>query len=91
MQKGRSYAVLDGVQGCDRFTGMKLASGMNGHNTCWVEGETRMYIDGEECPSLNHTGTEDCFCGTCAFGNDIEQTFRGLYVGMQAILYHGHV
>ena len=63
---------------------------MNGHNTCWVEGETKMYIDGEQYPSLNYTGTEDYFCGAYAFGNDIAlhryQTFQGLYVGMHAIL-----
>lgn len=90
VQKGRSYVVLDGVQGKGRFIGVTLASGMNGHNTCWVEGEAKMYIDGEQYPSLNYTGTEDYFCGAYAFGNDIElhryQTFQGLYVGMHAIL-----
>jgi len=90
VQKGRSYVVLDGVKGRGRFIGMTLASGMNGHNTCWVEGEAKMYIDGEIYPSMNYTGTEDYFCGAYAFGNDIElhkyQTFNGLYVGMHAIL-----
>ena len=90
VQKGRSYVVLDGVKGPGRFIGMTLASGMNGHNTCWVEGEAKMYIDGEQYPSLNYTGTEDYFCGAYAFGNDIElhryQTFHGLYVGMHAII-----
>jgi len=90
VQKGRSYVVLDGVKGRGRFIGLTLASGMNGHNTCWVEGEAKMYIDGEQYPSLNYTGTEDYFCGAYAFGNDIElhkyQTFQGLYVGMHAIL-----
>lgn len=90
VQKGRSYVALDGVQGRGCFIGMTLASGMNGHNTCWVEGAAKMYIDGEEYLSLNYTGTEDYFCGAYAFGNDIElhhyQTFHGLYVGMHAIL-----
>jgi len=88
--KGRSYVVLDGIEGPGRFVGMTLASGMNGHNTCWVEGEIKMYLDGEPYPSLNYTGTEDYFCGAYAFGNDIKmhkyQTFQGLYVGMHAIL-----
>lgn len=48
-----------------------------------------MYIDGDTYPTLNYTGTEDYFCGSYAFGNDIilnkYQTFSGLYVGMHAI------
>jgi len=88
--RGRSYTVLDGIQGRGRFLGITLASGMNGHNTCWVEGEAKMYIDGEDYPSLNYTGTEDYFCGAFGFGNDIEkrryQTFSGHYVGLHAIL-----
>lgn len=90
VQKGRSYVVLDNIYGKGRFIGMTLAVGVNGHNTCWVEGEAKMYIDGEQYPSLNYTGTEDYFCGAYAFGNDIAlhhyQTFQGLYVGMNAIL-----
>lgn len=90
VQKGRSYVVLDGVKGKGRFIGLTFASGMNGHNTCWVEGEAKIYIDGEQYPSINYTGTEDYFCGAYAFGNDIElhryQTFQGLYVGMHAII-----
>ena len=88
--KGRSYVVADGISGKGRFIGMTLSSGMNGHNTCWVEGEAKMYIDGEQYPSLNYTGTEDYFCGSYAFGNDIEnkkyQTYSGLYAGLYAIL-----
>ena len=90
IQKGRSYTVLDGVSGRGRFLGMTLAVGVNGHNTCWVEGEAKLYIDGETYPSLNYTGTEDYFCGAYGFGNDIEikkyQTFSGLYTGLYAIL-----
>lgn len=90
VQKGRSYVVLDGITGKGRFVGATLAVGLNGHNTCWMEGEAKMYIDGEQYPSLNYTGTEDYFCGAYAFGNDIElhryQPFQGLYVGMHAIL-----
>ena len=70
--------------------GLILYAGVNGHNTCWVEGEAKMYIDGEDYPSLNYTGTEDYFCGSYAFGNDIAlkkyQTYSGLYAGLYAIL-----
>lgn len=90
IQKGRSYTVLDNVTGPGRFLGMTLAVGVNGNNTCWVEGEAKMYIDGETYPSLNYTGTEDYFCGAYGFGNDIEihkyQTFSGHYVGLYSIL-----
>lgn len=90
VQKGRSYVVLDGIQGKGRFIGLTMAVGVNGHNTCWVEGEAKMYLDGETYPSINYTGTEDYFCGSYAFGNDIHlrryQPFQGMYVGLHAIL-----
>lgn len=90
VQKGRSYIVLDNVEGEGKFLGMTLSVGVNGHNTCWVEGEAKMYIDGEDYPSMNYTGTEDYFCGSYAFGNDVAmkkyQTFSAPYVGLYAIL-----
>ena len=90
VQKGRSYTVIDGIRGRGCFAGVSLAAGMNGSNTCWVEGEAKMYIDGDIYPTLNYTGTEDYFCGSYGFGNDIllkkYQTFSGLYTGLYAIL-----
>lgn len=90
VQRGRSYTVLDGVRGQGQFVGLTLAAGMNGHNTCWVEGEARMYLDDDLYPSLHYTGTEDYFGGSYAFGNDLArrkyQTFSGLYSGMFAVL-----
>ena len=60
-----------------------------GYNTCWVEGEARMYLDDDPYPSIHYTGTEDYFGGSYGFGNDIiiksYQTFSGLYTGMYAI------
>ena len=90
VQKGRSYTVVDGIQGRGQFLGLTLATGMNGNNTCWVEGEARMYLDDDRWPSIHYTGTEDYFCGSYGFGNDIArkqyQTFSGLYSGLYAIL-----
>lgn len=43
--KGRAYTVPDGVRGRGQFAGLCFAAGMNGHNTCRVEGEPKMYID----------------------------------------------
>lgn len=90
VMKGRSYTVIDGIEGKGCFAGLTLAAGVNGNSTCWVEGEAKMYIDGEDYPSMNYTGTEDYFCGSYAFGNDIPPnkyaTFSGLYAGMFAIM-----
>ena len=61
IQKGRSYTIIDGIQGKGQFVGVTLATGMNGNNTCWVEGEARMYIDDDKYPSIHYTGTEDPF------------------------------
>ncbi len=87
--KGRSYTIIDGIKGKGQFLGVTLAAGMNGNNTCWVEGEAKMYIDDDVYPSINYTGTEDYFTGSYAFGNDIYikqyQTFSGHYSGMYAI------
>lgn len=43
--KGKTYTVIDGISGKGQFVGVTLATGMNGNNTCWVEGEARMYLD----------------------------------------------
>ena len=88
--KGRAYTIIDGIEGRGCFAGVTLATGMNGNNTCWVEGEAQMYIDDDQYPSMNYTGTEDYFCGSYGFGNDIilnhYQTFSGMYTGLFAIM-----
>ncbi len=90
VQKGSTYTIIDGIEGKGQFVGVTLATGMNGNNTCWVEGEARMYLDDDRYPSIHYTGTEDYFGGSYGFGNDIYtqqyQTFSGLYSGMYAIL-----
>ncbi len=90
VQKGKSYTVIDNISGKGQFVGVTLATGMNGNNTCWVEGEARMYLDDDPYPSIHYTGTEDYFTGSYGFGNDIYikdyQTFSGLYSGLYAIL-----
>jgi len=89
VQKGRAYTVAGGIEGPGVFAGICFAAGMNGHNTCWVEGEPKIYLDGGQYPTINYTGTEDYFCGSYGFGNDIllkrYQTFSGLYAGLFAI------
>ena len=85
------YTILDNVSGRGHFVGVALFVGTNGGNGCWVEGETKMYIDGDRFPSINYTGTEDYFCGSYAFGYDKPELGRytqysGLYAGMYAVL-----
>lgn len=87
----QAYTVIDGIQGEGHFAGVTLAVGTNAPNGCWVEGEAKMYIDGDIYPSVNYTGTEDYFCGAYAFGYDrgahtAYQPYSGLYAGMYAVL-----
>lgn len=90
VEKGHTYTVIDGIKGKGHFVGVTMAAGLNGASTCWVEGEARMYLDGESTPSLHYTGTEDYFCGSYAFGNDKKmhhyQTYSGAYAGMYCVM-----
>jgi len=92
--KGRSYVVLDNVKGKGRFLGSTFAVGVNGMNCCWCEGETKMWLDGEEYPSMNYTGLEDYFGGSGNFGDDAPlayyQTYCGRYVGLHAVFGTGN-
>ena len=89
--RGKAYTVIDGIRGRGHFAGLSMAVGTNAPNGCWVEGEAKMYIDGDEYPSINYTGTEDYFCGAYAFGydrgaNTRYQPYSGLYAGMYAVM-----
>ena len=88
--RGRAYEVLQIPNGKGCFAGVMFAAGLNGISWIWVEGEVKMYIDGDVYPTINYTGTEDYFCGSYAFGNDTPhdnyQTYSGQYVGMYAVL-----
>lgn len=88
--KGKTYTVIDGIKGKGHFLGVSLAAGMNGNNSCWVEGEARMYIDGDKYPSVFYTGTEDYFAGSFAFGKDAclhkYQPYNGLYAGLISVI-----
>lgn len=87
---GIEYTVIDGIKGTGHYVGTALFAGLNGNNNCWVEGEAKMFIDGDTYPSINYTGTEDYFSGSYAFGNDSYlqkyQTFSGAYAGFYARL-----
>ena len=90
MTRGKAYTAHD-ICGAERcFAGITLAVGINGNNTCFVEVEPKIYLDGNALPTINYTGIEDDFGGAYGFGNDIEQyqyqTFSGSYQGLYAIL-----
>jgi hypothetical protein len=84
------YIVIDGIRGTGQYVGTALFAGLNGSNGCWVEGEAKMFIDGDVYPSVNYTGTEDYFGGSFAWGYDDGlgryQSFSGQFVGMYAVL-----
>ena len=90
VKQGEAHTVIDGVEGYGSFLGVTLGAGVNGPNGCWVEGEVKMYVDDDEFPSINYTGTEDYFCGSYAFGYDSAlgkyQPFSGLYSGCHAVM-----
>lgn len=91
VKKNIEYTVIDGIYGTGHYVGTALFAGTNGNNGCWVEGEAKMFIDGDKYPSINYTGTEDYFGGAYAFGYDNGsllkyQEYSGMYVGMYAVL-----
>lgn len=79
------YTVLDGIKGKGFFAGCTLCTGLNGSDSCWGEGEAKIFMDGDQWPSINYTGLEDYFGGSLTFGNEAPlhkyQTYNGLYVG----------
>jgi hypothetical protein len=90
MVRNQEYTVLDNIRGTGHYVGTALFVGVNGNNGCWVEGEAKMYLDGDIYPSINYTGIEDYFCGSYAFGYDSAlqkyQAYSGQYGGMFAII-----
>ena len=88
--KNVPYTVIDGIEGKGLFAGCSLSAGINGSDACWVEGEPKIFLDGDRWPSINYTGLEDYFGGSLTWGNEAPlhryQTFNGAYVGLWARL-----
>lgn len=82
--KGKAFTVVDTIRGRGRFAGMFLAVGLNGEDFVWVEGEARMYIDGDIYPTINYTGTEDYIIE--ASGADMKAREWKLSVPGEAVL-----
>ena len=72
---GQNYTFVD-AKGRGHYVGVNLSI----HNRAdgwWGEGDDMMYIDGEEKPSMNGTGSEDYFCGAWCYGPAFSSNFLG--------------
>lgn len=65
----RSLRLSTESEAEDGWPEFQWAVGSNS-NSGWVEGETKIFIDGEKYPTVNYTGTEDYFGGSYAWGCD---------------------
>ena len=85
----QDYTILEGVQGKGHFVGTYLAWGVN-NSGWWGEGEIKFFMDGDkEFPTICGTGTEDYFCGSYNFENQVTheyQTFSTPYAGLHQVL-----
>ena len=70
------YTILDGVSGQGQFVGVYMAWGVN-NTGWWGEGEIKFYIDDDdEYPTICGTGTEDYFCGSYNFENQVTHRYE---------------
>ena len=85
----QDYPVVDGVKGEGQFVGLYMAWGVS-HNGWWGEGEIKVYLDGDtEFPTICGTGTEDYFCGSYNFENQVTkqyQEFTTPYAGLSQVI-----
>ncbi|MDD2362435.1 MAG: DUF2961 domain-containing protein [Oscillospiraceae bacterium] len=84
------YVVIDGIKGKGQYVGTALFAKLNKNNSCWVEGEFKFFIDGDDLthPTINYTGTEDYLCGSYAFCvNGRYHTYSTPYAGMYSVVH----
>jgi len=85
----QDYTILDGVRGKGHFVGTYLAWGVN-NSGWWGEGEIKFFMDGDkEFPTICGTGTEDYFCGSYNFENQVTheyQVYSTPYAGLHQVL-----
>jgi len=65
--KGENNYVWVEAQGRGHFAGVTM-SVLENADGWWGEGDDMFFVDGEELPSINGTGTEDYFLGAWDFG-----------------------
>lgn len=83
------YTILDNVQGQGQYAGTYLAWGVN-NSGWWGEGEIKFYLDDDgDFPTICGTGTEDYFCGSYNFENQVThqyQEFTTPYAGLHQVI-----
>lgn len=82
------YTILDGVEGQGHYVGTYMAWGVN-NSGWWGEGEIKFYLDGDEYPTICGTGTEDYFCGSYNFENQVTKQYEAYttpYAGLPQII-----
>lgn len=87
VQYGKTYTLLDGVEGQGQYVGTYMAISPHGGHW-WGEGEVKFYIDGDEqFPTVTSTGLEDYFCGAYDFVLDGKYTIHsGPYSGLPQVV-----
>ena len=83
------YTLADGIKGKGQYVGTYMAWQTNS-NGWWGEGEIKFYMDGDkDWPTICGTGTEDYFCGSYNFENQVThqyQPFTTPYAGMHQVI-----
>jgi hypothetical protein len=91
--------ILDGIKGQGQYVGTYMAWGVNNRGW-WGEGEIKFYMDGDsKWPTICGTGTEDYFCGSYDFENQVTheyEEFTTPYAGLHQVirpdrLYHSQM
>jgi Protein of unknown function (DUF2961) len=79
------YTIVDGVKGQGHYVGTHMSWGVN-NSGWWGEGEIKFFMDGDtDFATIVGTGTEDYFCGSYNFENQVThkyQVFSTPYSGL---------
>lgn len=85
----QDFTMLDNIHGKGQYVGTYMIWQTNS-NGWWGEGEVKAFIDGDkEFPSICYTGTEDYFCGSYDFENQVTheyEEFSTAYAGLPQVI-----
>ena len=90
-----NYVWLE-AKGKGHFVGVTMSILQNQDNW-WGEGDDMFFIDGEETPSINGTGSEDYFLGAWGFGHPFSYATYGApvvgaeFAGSRSSVYRFHL
>ncbi|HOA73357.1 MAG TPA: DUF2961 domain-containing protein [Phycisphaerae bacterium] len=74
--KGEPYVILDTDGGRGHFVGCNLSIEQQ-DESWWGEGDIRIYVDGEQTPSIAGTGSEDDFGGAWCYSHEFAFAWFG--------------